>query len=586
MTTNISSDFFTASVQATQHELSFCENTPKSLEYWLSQLPSIQLGDSAKSLFNALVEILSLDCKETLRFDLVQVLHISVEQILGTLEKHFSENLSFHSGHNENVIELAQQFRCYMAKIYSHIALTTDEELKQSNFSLFSFRQKKKLTQLRTTSTYFALEQFSLLKYQQLMLYKNAFVGQWRIAHQLFYMASEAHFDHTDITTLCPNVGKEKLNAIRKVYKQINLLDLLNTHQVRPIEIHALYQCSFQWINLIHLSKNEASLSRYFIDIRKDYPPVLNNLHLPKAESNLFIETQGLLEHINLINLPQNKGISQVEKTFLSPSLIFHVQHLLNNTPERRYERYDFTSTIQLAFSLQSAHYYLSNTTEFEETLQLGSQFNVPSDSGLLPNWNTEAKPAVVNKPFVRLDQTSKHIYSCAIMDISVNGYRMRWKGKVPKQLRTGEFILVQENTQSPWRAGVIRWLKQMPDKHIEFGVEILSQEITPCALQLLSNKDTRNYHPALLLRNDVLNEVTLSMIVPGSQIFKEQQSVFLRLGRKQIKVYFTKAKLISQSFTQLDFELLNEEEKSLVDAFIAQHAETIKKQDLWESLK
>ena len=280
MATNISSDFFTASLELKLDDLSFCDMNLKSLDKWLTELPSVQLGDTSKALFGAVEEIFALKCDETFRFDAIYALHPYLEQILGVLEKNLAHRDL--AGHNENIIDLAQQFRCYMARIYSHIALSTHNELFNNEFSLFSFRYKKNLTKIRLLSTFFALEQFSLLKYQQLVLYRNAFIGQWRIAHNLYHIAYEHKFDLDSISQITKMA--HSLNCIGKVYKQINLLDLLNTHQIRPIEIHALYQCSFQWIDLIHLNSQESALSRYFLNIKKDFPPVLNNLHLNKTQ--------------------------------------------------------------------------------------------------------------------------------------------------------------------------------------------------------------------------------------------------------------------------------------------------------------
>ncbi len=56
------------------------------------------------------------------------------------------------------------------------------------------------------------------------------------------------------------------------------------------------------------------------------------------------------------------------------------------------------------------------------------------------------------------------------VLDISVNGYRIKWTGTTPANLKTGEFILVQENAQSQWRGGVVRWIKQSTEKSLELG--------------------------------------------------------------------------------------------------------------------
>ncbi len=39
------------------------------------------------------------------------------------------------------------------------------------------------------------------------------------------------------------------------------------------------------------------------------------------------------------------------------------------------------------------------------------------------------------------IDRESKQIYPAEVLDISVNGYRIRWTGPTPAHLKTGEFI-------------------------------------------------------------------------------------------------------------------------------------------------
>jgi hypothetical protein len=46
---------------------------------------------------------------------------------------------------------------------------------------------------------------------------------------------------------------------------------------------------------------------------------------------------------------------------------------------------------------------------------------------------------------YQRLSRESKTIYQAICLDISVNGYRIKWSGEAPKNLRTGEYILVKE---------------------------------------------------------------------------------------------------------------------------------------------
>lgn len=82
------------------------------------------------------------------------------------------------------------------------------------------------------------------------------------------------------------------------------------------------------------------------------------------------------------------------------------------------------------------------------------------------------------------------------------------------------------------------------------------------------------------------MDETKTTLILPGSQIFREQQAVHLRLGKEEVKVYLLTAQLITQSFIQFDFELLNDEEQPVLQKFMAQNNMDTNDQDLWEALK
>ena len=56
-------------------KLSFAENSVESVNTWVATLSIMQLGDTSESVLKAIFEISELNCSETLRFDLIQILH-------------------------------------------------------------------------------------------------------------------------------------------------------------------------------------------------------------------------------------------------------------------------------------------------------------------------------------------------------------------------------------------------------------------------------------------------------------------------------------------------------------------------------
>ncbi|EXH25900.1 P12 domain protein [Acinetobacter baumannii 1237893] len=397
-------------------------------------------------------------------------------------------------------------------------------------------------------------------------------------------------FFHFRRITLNPAVNRGVID-IHSAFSQ-HLLQLTVTDAVFAVPAYGpqndvtLKMPAFEWVHVqLHQQKGMISLSPPTIcnSATKDHPPVYNKKQSSNFNPSIFISTQALLEHVTATMHKNAQYMSKNEKIYLSPALKFHVQTFLGTTAQCRHERYEYNAALQICFGLSTAHFYLSKAKNFEETLQLSNNYNLQSESKVLSNLEKKEQQT---SSYQRLSRESKTIYQTTVLDISVNGYRIKWSGEAPKNLRTGEYILVKETLHGQWRGGVIRWIKQSTEKSLELGLEILSQAMFPCAVHIQAERHTRNYHPALLLQTQNLEEIQNTLILPGSQIFREQQTIHLRLGTEEIKVYLLKAQLITQSFIQFQFELLNEQQQYLLDQFMLKKNNTVNSQDLWEALK
>ncbi|ENU29530.1 hypothetical protein F991_02578 [Acinetobacter sp. CIP-A165] len=578
------SDIFQIPTVLRRDKLSFCDTNTKSLNEWISNLSIMQLGDTSKALFAALLELSELECSETLRFDLVQVLHPTIENVLGSLEKNFFNQGVISSDRNEHIIELAMLLRCYFAAVYINIVRRSNEQLDQQKFSIFALNQKKNLQTARTLATFQSLQQLTQLLYQQHMLYSEPVAGQWLIAHQLYDAAVTHRYHHTNLDQV--HGTSSSLGNISQAYAQLILMDIFNTNQIRQSEIQALFQCSFDWAKMVQILPKETDLTKYVVDTSKDHPPIYNKKQSSGFLPNIFISTHSLLDHVTATLHKNAEYVSKNEKVYLTPALKFHVQTILGTIAERRHERYEYNAQLHICFGLLTAHFYLSKAKNFSETLFLDHSYGLQNESRFMSAWDKKNTTENQESAIQRLNRESKTVYQADILDISVNGYRIKWSGDAPKNLRTGEYILVKETSHGHWRGGVIRWLKQSSEKSLELGLEILAQEIFPCAARIQADLHISNYHPVLLLKNQNLDETKTTLILPGSQIFREHQAVHLRLGKEEVKVYLLNAQLITQSFVQFEFELLNDEEQPVLRRFMAQKNLDKIDQDLWEALK
>lgn len=579
------SEIFKSPTVLNREELSFSESNVDALSQWASSLSIMQLGDTSEAVFKALYEIAELNCAETLRFDLIQTLHPIIENVLVGLEKNFLNQGLFHSERSKHIIELTTRLRTYFADIYIDIAQRSELQLKQQKFSLFNFAKKKNLKTARILSTYYALEQLGLLLVQQQMLYSSALPNQWLMTHTLFDLALKNQEQSVNINQL--QGTNYAIRNIHQAYAQVLLLEIFNTHQIRPSEIYALYQCCFDWAQMIEILPRETSLARYIIDLTKDHPPVYNRKQHESFKPDIFISTQNLLEHINLTIQKDNEYLSKNERNYLSASLKFHVQNVLGSTSERQHERYEYSAQLQICFSLLSAHFYLSNAKNFHETLLLDHNYGMQSQSHIHSHI-ANAHENALHKEVQILDREAKQLHLTQVLDISINGYRVRWSEKeAPQNLRTGEFILVTEDVQNKWKGGIIRWIKQSVNKSFEIGIEVLAQDIYPCAVKVLNDRSNTIFHPCLFVQVQNLDKTESSLILPNLPFFKEQQAIYLRLGNQDIKVYLVKTLTITQSFVQFNFELLDEDLQSVIDHFVHQQSLiSNNQQDVWEALK
>lgn len=576
------SDIFQTPTELKLEKLSFCPSNAKALQEWVAQLSILQLGNSSKELFNALLEISELKCPEMLRFDLIQILHPTLDNVLGSLEKHFFNQSLITTDRNNQIIELAIRLRSHFAKIYLDISMRCNTQLSLQKFSIFAFNQKKSLQTARIVSTYYALQQLSLLLYQQHLLYSTPLFGQWLVANQLIDCAIKNNYYQTNINQILDT--QHPLQSIAQAYAQLILLDIFNTHQIRPSEMQGLYLCSFDWAKLVYIFPKETTLSRYIVDTSKDQPPTFNANQVSLYKSPIYISTQNLLDHLSEIQTKKAGYLSRNEKLFLTPALHFHIHNLLTTNTERRHERYAYSAQLHICFSLSVAHFYLSKGKNFHETLQLENDYQFQNESNFINSMNSNI-PAELSATKI-LDREAKQTYPANILDISMNGYRIKWTGVTPANLKTGEFILIQENTNSPWRGGVIRWIKQSTEKSLELGLEVLAQDLYSCAVMVKTNRTSQNYQPALIVQTSQLDQISTSLIISGSHMFREKQTINLRLGKQELKIYLTKAQLITQSFIRFEFELLNDQQESLIKNFIHKQTNEIKNHDLWEALK
>lgn len=576
---------FDRSAPLHRQKLSFSSATVKDLTAWTITVNTMHMGDRSAALLGAMIELAELDCTEILRFNLLQVLHPSIEHILKALEHHFIHNNQSYTDRQNHVIELHTSLQLSIVHLYIDICYRSHQQLGQIKPQIFQINSKKALKTTRLLACYYALQQLSLLMLQQQKRYIATFTDQWRHTHALYSLALQNHEQLLNINQL--QGTHYPIANIQQAYIQILLIEIFNRFQIRPIEIEALFQCSFEWVKWVELSTSPTPSSRYMLDTRLDHPPQ-GIKNLDQNSPDLFMSTQALLEHINLIIQHNNKVMSKTELNVLTTALQFHVQNVLGSRhAERRYQRHSYHAELEIAFDVKTTYFYLSQQLALQELQQKNLKLPASQQHKVQ---DPLTATTVVGQEFIQaafeaeLDREAIQLYLAQVLDMSAGGYRLHWKLESSNKLHSGQFIQLREQGHEHWKVGIIRWIKSSMMKTYAVGIEVLANHVLPCQLQCLKNQatdfstaampdhETMNAPiQALLLLHDKTHSACLSVVVDDVHRLNQHQHYQLTLMQHQVTVLVTETMLVTHSCTQYQCQVLSMDQFEQLQGLIEQ---------------
>lgn len=546
-----------------REQLSFCESNMEAFSSWTMSLSLLQLGDRAATILNALQELSSLNCSESLRFDMLQELHLFVDHVLETIDKNFLSQNSQHAERHSHLIDLNMQIRLSLIVLYIDIAFRSQKP-QHGRWKIWQYQERHNRKICRVLSCYYAMQNIGLLLLQQQSNYIEVILDQWRYTHEIYQYAFKNDEQLINVNRI--QGSHYPLENIQECYIQVLILDICYTYQIRPSEIQALYECSSEWVQLIELSHRSSHTSRYMIDSQQDLPPIFNHKQQQFFLADHYLSTHKLLEHINNTIQDQPQYLSEKEKKYLTTSLKFHIQNVLGATNiVRRHQRYQHSAELEISFSLEAAHYQLSHTDHAGATTQ-SSDDNVLHHAYGAAGLTCEVylsqshAPTEIATPVL---QTAPHqeisqIYTTQVLDMSSHGYRIQWDAEIPQHLHSSELVIVREKNDLNWKVGVIRWMKKSYQNNYAIGLEVLSEHVFPCNVHLQRPANSATALTGLLFAQTYTGKIQLSIVLPNLPNLNKFDHFFLELHDLKIQLVHKKTLMVTQSFIQFEIEAQN----------------------------
>jgi len=532
-----------------QPRLSFCDATPKGLARWLQTLPKANLGEMAKQVYKALLELNQLVTPFDNRLELLELLRGEVFYLCQQLEPELLNQPLVLDKRAQQIARLCQSLQECLAVGYK---LVVASQAQAGNMN-----RNQKVLGLALQRACHTLRALLLRSCQ---LHQAPTDGLWLELHGLYQAACK--FGLHQAPQSDPQSPLEEI-SIEQTWLSAVLLGCARTNQLHQASIAPLLVALETWVSRVKLQAAHAPSSLFVVSLKRDQPPCYRSLLAGG-------ETDGLLG-INLsalvATLKQQQGTA--EPPTLSPALLQHLLNAFSEPSPRRWERCPAQGELTLCVGLRALHYFLAGERPFESLL--GARASKPAllsqdTAAQVDAWGgaiggsaplTDAEGAVAFTPKGMDDEDSEQhpLYQEQLLNRSSGGYCLTWQARNETPLPIGELVGIREAGQQGFTIARVSWIMQ-EGQGIQVGVERIAGSALPCALQRVRRDPFEQpFLRALLLPSG--NGIVPPRLIAPSLPFKQGDQVRINAEGEESLALLEHWQAGSVNFNQFAYRLL-----------------------------
>jgi len=556
-----------------KQSLSFCDATPRGLKRWLDALPKANIGETARQLYQALIEFNQLVTPSDVRLQLLELLRPEVYFVCQQLERHFLNQAIVLDERPRKVANLCQALQNHLSIGYKLIIVRLAPQ------------QSLERNQLLATALQRATYSLCGPLVRANQLYCPVPEGLWLELHQLYQIAVERDLHRRVIRD--PQAQHSQDTSIEQSYLAALLLGCARCNQMRQGAIARVAEALGAWSSLVRLQAGDAPSSLFAVAPSVDGPPrytsLLRSTELPNA---LGIDPQPLVEALKeYAQLPAERlGESRlaVPQGF-TQDMLQHLCAAWGDISERSFQRNQGQGSLTLCIGMSALHYFLAKKRPFNDVLKRPSEMGAAVfetlsgtpdiwanafDAPKLREWAQQPmenieyqRPQNANDDGATAAHESFQTFPLSIVNHSPGGYCMSWPKEVPSQLQAGEIIGLQDSPGHEWSVAVVRWIRQVRGGGTQMGIELIAPHARPCGLQLLRKAEQNSqYLRALLLPEISAISRPASLITPRLP-FQEGSKVLINDHGEEHRALLTRRQVSTGSFSQFEYRRVGEEE-------------------------
>ncbi len=553
----------------TKQGLTFCDATPRDLKRWIAGLPKANIGETARQLYQALIELNQLLTPSDNRLQLLELLRPEVYFVCQHLERHFLNQAIVLDERPRKVANLCQALQNHLAIGYKLI------------ISRLAAQPNRERNALLGTALQRAVHSLNGPLIRTSQLYCPVPEGLWLELHQI-YLIARRHELHK-VVIRDPLARHTQGLSVEQGYIVALLIGCSRCNQMRQSAIARLAEALEAWSPLVNLQAGSQPSSIFAVAPQLDGPPRYTSLFQPsELQGALGIDPTPLVDAIkdHLELLPEERARSRLPvPDGFTIDMLQHAAAAWGDISERTFQRTQGTGSMTLCIGMSALNYYLANGRVFSEILkqQVDTAASFKPRGGEPDVW-ANAPDARRNewenglsfeeieypKPADELEAQggggeSFPTFQLSIVNHSPGGYCLSWPKEVPTQLQAGEILGIRDNPQQGWSVAVVRWIRQVRGGGTQMGIELIAPHAQSCGLQLVRKAEQNSqYLRALLLPEIAAISRPATLITPRLP-FQEGSKVLININGKERRAVLSQKQLSTGSFSQFEYHDLEQ---------------------------
>ncbi|MCJ1883629.1 molecular chaperone [Pseudomonas sp. LA21] len=553
----------------TLESLSFCNATARDLKYWLDHLPKANLGETARQLYQGLIELNQLKLPVETRLQLLELFRPEVQFVCQHLERHFLNQSIVLDERPRKVANLCQALQNHLAIGYKLIVVREASRVSRERAQLLAASIQRAIRALCGP----------LIRASQ--LYCPVPEGLWLELHQLYQLARQHGLQKLSIRDSLA-LDPQGL-TIEQAYLVALMLGSARCNQMRQHNIARLAEVLEGWSAQVHVQPASLPSSLFVVAPLVDGPPRYRTLF---AESDLpggmGIDPQPLVDLIKeyLLLLPENRKLARLKvPEGVSVDLLQHLAAAWGDIAERTFQRTAGHGQLTVCIGMSALHYFLAGCQPFAEVLKHSQtpDFTAKAkaevkdawanafDAQQVKDWQpgmsleeieyTPTTPAEGGRAAPEPARENYPVFTLPIVNHSPGGYCLTWPKEIPSQLQAGELLGIQDAPDQGWSIAVVRWIRQVRGGGTQMGIELIAPLAQPCGLQLLRKTDQGSQYLRALLLPEIAAISRPATVITPRLPFQEGNKVQINLHGDERRATLTRKVTATGSFTQFEYQ-------------------------------